>query len=150
ANVDRATRHRHPQGRHAEWFSRMLQDDGEWGFRDLEPQYEFFRYLHLGVVGAAMGLPRGVLLRYTEKRCATAGVLSAEAGALITLGHNTFRKRRRRGTQEGFRSPPCNMHTATTIHRLSDLDGWEFYEIAGDAVYVIGMRAHFETRQIEY
>jgi hypothetical protein len=50
------------------YLMEKLIDGGEWDFTKLGPRYEAFHLFHLGMVGRAMDLPRGALMRFARKR----------------------------------------------------------------------------------
>jgi type VI secretion system secreted protein VgrG len=52
------------------WFETMTAEGGPWDFKQRGSQYEDFGNFHFGVVGKAMGIPEGVLLRRAGKAAA--------------------------------------------------------------------------------
>ncbi len=45
------------------WLSDRIRPGGEWDYERLDPRYARYANFHLGVVGAAMGIPEGALMR---------------------------------------------------------------------------------------
>ncbi|AFM59799.1 hypothetical protein EKN38_24035 [Enterobacter sp. WCHEn045836] len=45
------------------WFYQMVRNHGPWDFKQGRAQYANFGNFHFGAVGAAAGIPDGVLLR---------------------------------------------------------------------------------------
>lgn len=45
------------------WFYQMVRNHGPWDYKQSHPQYANFGNFHYGAIGAAAGIPDGVLLR---------------------------------------------------------------------------------------
>jgi type VI secretion system secreted protein VgrG len=67
ANLKEAVAHRYGE---PGYLMQKLAEGGEWDFTRHGPRYEAFHLFHLGMVGTAMGLPRGALARFAKRRYA--------------------------------------------------------------------------------
>jgi type VI secretion system secreted protein VgrG len=144
----RASEHRWYDDAAPEWLMRMIDEGGEWDFKKQDVHYKLFGQLHLGITGAAMGLPKGVLVRHTEKICAQTEAPSEDARALVSQGYDTFRA----SLKKLAPTDPLQESALSDAHarRMSDFDGWEFYKSQGTYGPVVRMRPHSEMSEVEY
>src|SRR5580692_9747921 len=132
----------------------MVGEGGEWNFEKLGPEHGAFHHFHLGVVGAVMGLPKGVLVGYAREHRHEDPAFPFDAGALAAAGYGL-----------GRRAPPAPPAVAGdaarplvdrwSARRLCDLGSWEHHQIVPDEAgggtpFVISTRSHSEERMIEY
>jgi hypothetical protein len=90
ANVQRARKHRHHRPEHVQWFAEMTREGGEWDFLKHSPRYEGFHHFHRGVIGRAMGLPKGALIRHATKHHDRGNLEGEVVGQVVGLGCDYF------------------------------------------------------------
>jgi type VI secretion system secreted protein VgrG len=138
----------------AGFVNQVFGDDGEWCFGKRGPEYAPFHHFHFGVVGAGIGLPKGVLVRYARDHHQEDPETPFDAGALAAAGWGLGRK----APPEPPRAPGAEASPLVegwTAHRLCDLGSWEHHQlvradVAGAAPITIALRPRSEERRIEY
>ncbi|WP_437927879.1 type VI secretion system tip protein TssI/VgrG [Sorangium sp. So ce291] len=162
ANVALAAKHRHDNPR---YFTNMVDEGGSWDYAGRGPQFETFHIFHLGMMGRAMGLPRGALMRYVRSHHMPTDVGLDYIGPFTVAGCAYFDndpKWSPAGRPTSTESP-CDATMAdkqmtsterVKIYRLCNLDSWDFYEIApsegASPMFSIATRVLSEFRQMEY